>query len=124
MKINISIEFDKELTTAIKATVTEFSEGIKSLQANLEKSDKSGSTKNVPDPMPKQTKPTVKRKKRPKQTLRGTVLKVVKQNKDGISRKDLLEKTGFSKRQIIDCVYQLKAMQKIEKTEDGLFKPL
>jgi len=124
MKLNITIEFDKDFATAIKANVREISEGIKNLQTNLEKSDKSSSTENIPETKPKQAKPAAKRKARPKKTLRGTVLKVIKQNKDGISRKNLLEKTGFSKRQIIDCVYQLKAMQKIEKTEDGLFKIL
>ncbi len=128
MKVDITVEFDKELATAIKAIVTEFSEGIKDLHGNFDKSDSSVSTGIAPEPNTKtknkQTKPAVKRKKRPKQTLRGSVLKLVEQNTDGISRKELLEKTGFSKRQIIDCVYQLKAMQKIEKTEDGLFKPL
>jgi t-SNARE complex subunit (syntaxin) len=124
MKLNITIEFDKELATAIKANVREISEGTKNLQTNLENSDKSASTENIPETKPKHAKPAAKRKARPKKTLRGTVLKVIKQNKDGISRKNLLEKTGFSKRQIIDCVYQLKAMQKIEKTEDGLFKIL
>ncbi len=124
MKLDITIEFDKELTTAIKATVTEFSEKIKSLQANLEKSDKSASTENVPDPKPKQAKPATKRKPRAKKTLRGTVLKVIKKNKDGISRKALQEETGFTTKQISNYVYQLKKNQKIEMTGDGLFKPL
>ncbi len=124
MKLDITIEFDKELTTAIKATVTEFLEGIKSLQANLEKSDKSASTENVPDPTPKQAKPATKRKPRAKKTLRGTVLKVIKKNKDGISRKALQEETGFTTKQISNYVYQLKKNQKIEATKDGLFKPL
>lgn len=124
MKLDITIEFDKELTTAIKATVTEFLEGIKSLQANLEKSDKSASTENVSDPKPKQAKPATKRKPRAKKTLRGTVLKVIKKNKDGISRKALQEETGFTTKQISNYVYQLKKNQKIEATKDGLFKPL
>ncbi len=124
MKVNISIEFDKEFATAIKATVREISEGIKNMQGSFDKSDLSVSTENVPEPKKKQAKPATKRKPRAKKTLRGTVLNVVKQNKDGISRKDLLEKTGFSKRQITDYVYQLKKLQKIEATKDGLYKPL
>lgn len=124
MKLDITIEFDKELTTAIKTTISEFSEGIKNLQANLDKSDKSASTENVPDPKPKQAKPATKRKPRAKKTLRGTVLKVIKKNKDGISRKALQEETGFTTKQISNYVYQLKKNQKIEMTKDRLFKPL
>jgi hypothetical protein len=132
MKVEISIEFDKELTDALMDTFGEFSREITGLRGLLDKADLSVSTEIAPEPKlkptpkakPEQIKPAVKRKKRPKQTLRGTVLKLVKQNKDGISRKELLEKTGFSKRQITDYVYQLKKMQKIEATKDGLFKPL
>jgi predicted HTH transcriptional regulator len=131
MKVDITIEFDKELAAALKYTVREFSEGIKNLQGSFDKavkSDLSVSTERVPEPKPKtkpkQTKPAAKRKPRAKQTLSGTVLKIIEKNKDGISRKELQEETGFSSRQITDYVYQLKKLQKIEKTEDGLFKSL
>lgn len=128
MKVDISIEFDKELANALMDTVREFSKEITGLRGIFEKADLSVSAESVPvpktEPKPKQTKPTVKRKARPKKTLRDTVLKVIKQNKDGISRKELQKKTGYSNRQMNDYVYQLKKLQKIEKTEDGLFKPL
>jgi hypothetical protein len=129
MKVDVSIEFDKELATAFKDTLRGLSEGIKNLQANLDKldkPDKSVSTEIASEPKikTKQTKPAAKRTPRAKKTLSGTVLKVIKENKDGISRKELLEKTGFSKRQITDYVYQLKKLQKIEATKDGLYKPL
>ena len=126
MKIDIFIELDKDLATAFKAAVRDFSEGIKNLQTNLYKPGKSVSTENDPEPKAKtkQTKPAVKRKPRAKKTIEGTVLKFIKQNKDGISRKELLKKTGFTGRQISDYVYQLKKLQKLEKTKKGLFKPL
>ncbi len=127
MKVEISIEFDKELAAALKDTVREFSREITGV---FDKSDWSVSTESVAEPITKtkpkteQTKPAAQRTPRAGQTLRGTVLKVIEKNKDGISRKELQEETGFSSRQITDYVYQLKKMQKIEKTEDGLFKPL
>jgi hypothetical protein len=128
MKVNISIEFDKELATAIIDTVREISKGMKSLQGIFDKSDWSVATESVaepePKPEPKQSKPAPKRKPRAKKTLRGTVLKVIKQNKDGISRKALQEETGFSGKQLSNIVYQMRKNQTIELTEDGLLKLL
>ncbi|MCA1784602.1 MAG: hypothetical protein LC657_01315 [Desulfobacteraceae bacterium] len=124
MKVDISIEFDKELATAIMDTVREISKGIKSLQGIFDKSDWSVTTESVIEPKPKQTRPVIKRKPRAKKTLRGTVLKIIKQNKEGISRKALQEETGFSTKQISNCVFQLKKNQTIQMTEDGLLKVL
>jgi hypothetical protein len=115
-----AIEFDKELAGAIQDTVREISKGIKSLQGIFDKSDWAATTESAPEQKPEQPKPATKRKPRAKKPIRGTVLKVIKQNQNGISRKELLVKTGFSKRQILDCVYQLKKLQKIEATKDGL----
>jgi|GEM_PF-3504831 len=122
MKVDISIEFDKELATAIMDTVREISKGIKSLQGIFDKSDWSVTTESVIEPKPEQPRPVTKRKPRAKKTLRGTVLKIIKQNKEGISRKALQEETGFSTKQISNCVFQLKKTQKIQITEDGLLK--
>ncbi|MDZ7665264.1 MAG: hypothetical protein U5K27_08060 [Desulfotignum sp.] len=124
MKVDISIEFDKELATAIMDTVREISKGIKSLQGIFDKSDWSVTTESVIEPKPKQTRPVTKRKPRAKKTLRGTVLKIIKQNKEGISRKALQEEASFSTKQISNCVFQLKKNQKIQMTEDGLLKVL
>ena len=124
MKVDISIEFDKELATAIMDTVREISKGIKSLQGIFDKSDWSVTTESVIEPKPEQPRPVTKRKPRAKKTLRGTVLKIIKQNKEGISRKALQEETGFSTKQISNCVFQLKKTQKIQITEDGLLKVL
>ena len=122
MKVDISIEFDKELATAIMDTVREISKGIKSLQGIFDKSDWSVTTESVIEPKPEQPRPVTKRKPRAKKTLRGTVLKIIKQNKEGISRKALQEETGFSTKQLSNCVFQLKKTQKIQITEDGLLK--
>ncbi len=125
MQIDISIKFDKELANALMDKVREFSKEITGV---FDKSDLSVSTESVAEPKPKtkpeQTKPAVKRKARPKQTLRDTVLKIVEKHKDGISRKELQEETGFSTKQISNYVYQLKRNQKIEATKDGMFKLL
>jgi predicted HTH transcriptional regulator len=124
MKVNISIEFDKELATAIMDTVREISKGMKSLQGIFDKSDWTVKTESAPEPKPEQPKPARKRKTKAQTTLRSTVLKVIKQNKDGISRKDLQEETGISGKQISNLIYQLKKNQKIQMTEDGLLKLL
>ncbi len=124
MKVDITIEFDKEMATAIMDIVREFSKEIKSLRGIFDKSDLSVSTESVLESKPEQTKPAAKRKPRVKKTLRGTVLKVVKKNIDGISRKALQEETGFTTKQVSNYVYQLKKTQKVEMTEDGLLKPL
>jgi uncharacterized membrane protein len=126
MKVNISIEFDKELATAIVKTIQELSKGMESLQGIFDKSDWSITTESVsePKPEPQKSKPATKRKPGAHQTLRGTLLKVIKQNKDGISRKDLQKETGFSSKQISNCIFQLKNNQKIQMTEEGLLKIL
>ncbi len=125
MKVDISIEFDKELATAIMETVREISRGMKSLQGIFDKSDWSVTTESISEPKPtptKQTKPATKKKPSAQKTIKGTVLKMIKQNKEGISRKTLQEETGFSTKQISNCVFQLKKNQKIQMTEDGLLK--
>jgi hypothetical protein len=126
MKVNISIEFDKELATAITKTVQELSKGMGSLQEIFDKSDWTVTTESVsePKPKPKQNKPATKRKPGAHQTLRGTLFKAIKHNEDGISRKDLQKETGFSSKQISNCIFQLKKNQKIQMTEEGLLKVL
>jgi hypothetical protein len=124
MKVDISIELDRELAAAIRDSIREISNGIKSLQGMFDKSNWSVSTESVPETKPKQDKTTTKRKPRTKKTLRGTVLKVIKQNKEGISRKALQDETGFSTKQLSNCVFQLKKIQKIQMTEEGLLKAL
>ncbi len=124
MKVDISIEFDKESAGVFMAALREISEGIKNLQRIFDKSDWSVTTEGAPEPEPKQPKPAAQRKPRAKKTLRSTVLKIIKKNKDGISRKALQEETGFTAKQISNIVYQLKKNQKIEMTGDGLLKLL
>ncbi|MFO8240138.1 MAG: hypothetical protein R6T90_03970 [Dissulfuribacterales bacterium] len=124
MKVDISVEFDKESAGVFMAALREISEGFKNLQRIFDKSDWSVTTEGAPEPKPKQHKPATQRKPRAKKTLRSTVLRVIKKNKDGISRKALQEETGFTAKQISNIVYQLKKNQKIEMTEDGLLKAL
>jgi hypothetical protein len=124
MKVDISVEFDKESAGVFMAALREISEGIKNLQRIFDKSDWSVTTERVPEPETKQPKPAAQRKPRAKKMLRSTLLKVIKKNKDGISRKALQEETGFTAKQISNIVYQLKKNQKIEMTGDGLFKIL
>lgn len=123
MKVDISIEFDKESAGVFMAALREISEGIKNLQRIFDKSDWSVTTERVPEPEePKQPKPAAQRKAKAKKTLRSTVLKVIKKNKNGISRKALQEETGFTAKQISNIIYQLKKNHKIEMTGDGLLK--
>ena len=46
-------------------------------------------------------------------------LKVIKQNKDGISRKALQEQTGLSEKQLLNLIDQMRKNQEIEIAEDG-----
>ena len=124
MKVDISVEFDKEAAGVFMAALREISEGIKNLQRIFDKSDWSVTTERVPEPETKQPKPAVQRRPRAKKTLRSTVLRVIKKNKGGISRKALQEETGFTAKQISNIVYQLKKNQKIEMTGDGQLKAL
>lgn len=124
MRINILVEFDKESAGVFMDALREISEGIKNLQKIFDKSDWSLTTERAAEPETKQPRPAVQRKPRAKKTLRSTVLKVIKKNKNGISRKALQEETGFTAKQISNIVYQLKKNQKIEMTGDGLLKLL
>ena len=101
MKVDISIEFDKESAGVFMAALREISEGIKNLQRIFDKSDWSVTTERVPEPEPK---PAAQRKPRAKKTLRRTVLRVIKKNKDGISKKALKEETGFTAKQISNII--------------------
>jgi hypothetical protein len=123
MKVEISIEFDKESASVFMAALREISAGFKHLQSVFDASDWSVSTQRAPEPKPK-PKTAVKRKPRAGKTLRGTVLTAIKKNKQGMSRKELQEQTGFTGKQLSNYVYQLKKQQKIEVTKDGVFKPL
>lgn len=124
MRINILVEFDKESAGVFMDALREISEGIKNLQKIFDKSDWSLTTERAAEPEIKQPRPADQRKPRAKKTLRSTVLKVIKKNKNGISRKALQEETGFTAKQISNIVYQLKKNQKIEMTGDGLLKLL
>lgn len=123
MKIDISIEFNKEFTDKFMAIIQKISENIKSPQENFDKAHDSLSATNDQEVTPKETRP-VKKKSTPQKTVKGTILKMVKKHKDGITGKELQEQTGFTRKQISNNMFHLKKEKKIEKTKDGLFKAL
>jgi hypothetical protein len=123
MRIDISIEFDQEFTDKFMAIIQEMSKQIKGHQEIFENTHSSVSATNVHKAGSEKSKPP-KKKSRPQKTVKGTILKVVKKHKDGITGKELQEQTGFSGKQISNNMFHLKKEKKIEKTKDGLFMAL
>jgi predicted Rossmann fold nucleotide-binding protein DprA/Smf involved in DNA uptake len=123
MRIDISIEFDQEFTNKFMAIIQEVSKQFKDQQEIFEKTHSSVSATNAQKITPEKSKPP-KKKSRPQKTVKGTILKVVKKHKDGITGKELQEQTGFNGKQISNNMFHLKKEKRIEKTKDGLFMAL
>ena len=76
----------------------------------------------VPETKPTKSaakKPT--KKPRPKISVKSTILKAVKNHKDGVNTRDLKQETGLTGKQISNNLFHLKKDKKVEKTESGLF---
>jgi predicted Rossmann fold nucleotide-binding protein DprA/Smf involved in DNA uptake len=80
----------------------------------------------VPAPVPETKPPKAapkksKKKSKPEISVKSTILKAIKNHKEGINTKDLQQQTGLTGKQISNNLFHLKKDKKVEKTEGGLF---
>jgi len=124
MKIAITIELDKESAEIFQTPFKKLSQQINDLIGMFKKADYE--VKDVPVLVP-ETKPIKsapkksKKKSSSKISVKSTILKALKNHKDGVSNKDLQQQTGLTSKQISDNLFHLKKDKKVEKTKDGLF---
>ena len=125
MKIAITIELDEKSAELFQVPFKKLSKQINDLIGMFEKVDYT--VEEAPDIEPKPEQPTnsapkkTKKKSKPQRSVKATILKTIKKNKDGIKTKDLQEQTGFTGKQISNNVFHLKKEKKVEKTKEGLF---
>ncbi len=125
MKIAITIELDEKSTELFQVPFKKLSKQINDLIGMFEKVDYT--VEAAPDIEPKPEPPTnsvpkkSKKKSKPQRSVKVTILKTIKKNKDGINSKDLQEQTGFTGKQISNNMFYLKKDKKVEKTKEGLF---
>jgi hypothetical protein len=122
MKIAITIELDKESAELFQAPFKKLSD----LMGMFEKADLV--VEDSPDlkskPPTKSAPQKNKKKSKPQKTVKATILKIIKKNKEGINTKDLQKQTGFTSKQISNNMFHLKKDKKVEKTKEGLFVTL
>ena len=125
MKIAITIELDKESAEIFQTPFKKLSRQINDLIGMFTKADYK--IEDVPALVPEIKPPPIaapkKLKKKPssKISVKSTILKAVKNHKDGINSKDLQQQTGLTGKQISNNLFHLKKDKKVEKTEGGLF---
>lgn len=124
MKIAITIELDKESAEIFQTPFKKLSKQINDLIGMFKKVDYEveGTPGLVPETKPTKSaakKPT--KKPRPKISVKSTILKAVKNHKDGVNTRDLKQETGLTGKQISNNLFHLKKDKKVEKTESGLF---
>jgi negative regulator of replication initiation len=128
MKLTITIELDKDSSQYIQTAFSSFAKQLSDLTGLFENADLSVEEITAAEPATKPaTKPVkraTKKKSKPKKSNINTILKAIKNHKDGISSKELQQETGLAGRIIWDNVYRLKKQNKIGKTEDGMFVAL
>jgi predicted Rossmann fold nucleotide-binding protein DprA/Smf involved in DNA uptake len=125
MKIAITIELDEKTTELFQVSLKKLSKQINDLIGMFEKVD--FTVEEAPDiePKPEPAKNLApqkpKKKAKPQKSVKATILKTIKKNKDGIKTKDLQEQTGFTGKQISNNMFHLKKEKKVEKTKEGFF---
>ena len=125
MKIAITIELDKKSAELFQTPFKKLSDQISDLMGLFEKVD--FTVEDAPDIEPKPEPPIKsapkkhKKKSKTQKSVKATILKTIKKNKDGINTKDLQQQTGFTGKQISNNMFHLKKEKKVEKTKEGLF---
>jgi predicted Rossmann fold nucleotide-binding protein DprA/Smf involved in DNA uptake len=124
MKIAITIELDKESAEIFQTPFKKLSKQVNDLIGMFKKADYK--IEDVPAPVveikpPKAAPKKSKKKPSSKISVKSTILKAIKNHKDGVSNKDLQQQTGLTGKQISDNLFHLKKDKKVEKTESGLF---
>ena len=130
MKIAITIELDNESVELFQIPFKKLSKQINDLIGMFEKFDYAVQDAPVlepkldiePKPVPTKSAPKKpKKKSKLQRSVKATILKTIKKNKDGINTKDLQQQTGFTGKQISNNMFHLKREKKVEKTKEGLF---
>ena len=125
MKIAITIELDEKSAELFQVPFKKLSKQINDLIGMFEKVDYT--VEDAPDIEPKpepqkySSPKKTKKKSKPQRSVKETILKTIKKNKDGINTKDLQQQTGFTGKQISNNMFHLKKEKKVEKTKEGLF---
>jgi negative regulator of replication initiation len=128
MKLTITIELDKDSSQYIQTAFSSFAKQLSDLTGLFEnaefKVEEAATIEPDTKPATKPVKRATKKKSKPKKSNIDTVLKAIKNHKDGINSKELQQETGLTGRIIWDNVYRLKKENKIEKTEAGMLVAL
>ena len=124
MKIAITVELDKESAEIFQTPFKKLSKQINDLIGMFKKADYK--IEDVPALVPETKPPKAapkksKKKSSSKISVKSTILKAIKNHKDGINTKDLKQQTGLTGKQISNNLFHLKKDKKVEKTEGGLF---
>ena len=124
MKIAITVELDKESAEIFQTPFKKLSKQINDLIGMFKKADYK--VEDVPALVPETKPPKAapkksKKKSSSKISVKSTILKALKNHKDGVSNKDLQQQTGLTSKQISDNLFHLKKDKKVGKTKDGLF---
>jgi predicted Rossmann fold nucleotide-binding protein DprA/Smf involved in DNA uptake len=112
----------KEVQSLLKL----ISDGLKTLaqgvEAVAEKVDEIAETQIVVKPKAKKPVKRTPRKKEVKaMTAADTVLKVIRRSKKGVSTSTIMEKTGFTRKQVYNVVFKLKQQGKIKSVQKGIY---
>ena len=128
MKITITIELDKESAELFQIPFNNLSKQISALIEMFEKVnftvEDPSDHEPKPEPPIKSAPQKAKTKSKPQKSVKGTILKTIKDHKDGIKTKDLQQLTGFTGKQISNNMFHLKRENKVEKTKEGLLVAL
>ena len=112
----------KEVQSLLKL----ISDGLKILaqgaEAIAEKVDEVAEIQDVGKPKGKKpVKRTPRKKKAKSMTAADTVLKVISRSKKGVSTSKIMERTGFTRKQVSNIVFKLKKQGRIRNVEKGIY---
>ena len=110
----------------VQSLLTLISDGLKILaqgaEAIAEKVDEIAETQYVGKPKGKKPVKRTPRKKEVKSTTAAdTVFKVISRSKKGVSTSTIMEKTGFTRKQVSNIVFRLKKQGRIKNVEKGIY---
>jgi predicted Rossmann fold nucleotide-binding protein DprA/Smf involved in DNA uptake len=110
----------------VQSLLNLISDGLKILsqgaEAIAEKVDEIAKAQDVGKPKRKKPVKRTPRKKEVKpMTAADKVLKVVSRSKKGVSTSTIMEKTGFTRKQVYNVVFKLKQQGKIKSVQKGIY---
>ena len=125
MKISFTIELDKKSAELFQIPFKKLSKQINDMMGMFETVDYTvegaPDIEPKPEPPPDSAPPKTKKESKSQRSVKPTILKTIKKNKNGINTKNLQQQTGFTGKQISNNMFHLKKDKKVEKTKEGLF---